>query len=147
MITAWWIGKDFGRKRSWPNFKILSWYLLGGTEDKDKRNPTKCLTAVWAFLGVKTLLLVFWFLTPCGNVHIYTCLFIFSLFNRTLIQTIWRNILTPSSGGTMCVLNVDIWLKVYMTSQLRSQHQHRHLTWELEKLQIFYLLGAVSIFK
>jgi len=29
--------KGFGRKRSWPNFKVLSWHLPGGTEENHKK--------------------------------------------------------------------------------------------------------------
>jgi hypothetical protein len=28
--------KGFGRKRSWPNFKVLPWDLLGGAEENHK---------------------------------------------------------------------------------------------------------------
>jgi hypothetical protein len=31
MMMNW---KGFGRKWSWPNFKVLSWNLPGGTEEK-----------------------------------------------------------------------------------------------------------------
>jgi hypothetical protein len=30
MIWNW---KGFGRKRSWPNFKVLSWHSTGGNEE------------------------------------------------------------------------------------------------------------------
>jgi hypothetical protein len=28
--------KGFGRKQSWPHFKVLSWHLRGGTEENHK---------------------------------------------------------------------------------------------------------------
>jgi hypothetical protein len=28
--------KGFGMKRSWPNFMVLSWHLLGGTKENHK---------------------------------------------------------------------------------------------------------------
>jgi hypothetical protein len=30
--------KGFGRKQSWPNFKVLSWYLPEGTEESHENN-------------------------------------------------------------------------------------------------------------
>jgi hypothetical protein len=40
--------KRCGRKRSWPNFKVLSWNLPGGTEEihktcQDCRSPSRDL--------------------------------------------------------------------------------------------------------
>jgi hypothetical protein len=32
--------KGFGRERSWPNFKILSWQLLGGTEKNNEKSES-----------------------------------------------------------------------------------------------------------
>jgi len=34
MIINW---KGFGRKRSWPNFKVLSWHSPGETEQTMKK--------------------------------------------------------------------------------------------------------------
>jgi hypothetical protein len=34
MMMNW---KGFGRKGSWPNYKVLSWYLPGGTEENREK--------------------------------------------------------------------------------------------------------------
>jgi hypothetical protein len=33
-MTNWKVG---GRKHFWPNFKVLSWHLPGGTEEKPQK--------------------------------------------------------------------------------------------------------------
>jgi hypothetical protein len=37
MVMNW---KGFGRKRSWPNFKVLSWYSPEGTEKNHDKPQT-----------------------------------------------------------------------------------------------------------
>jgi hypothetical protein len=37
--------KGFVRKQSWPNFKVLSWYSSGGTEENHKKRRSGELVA------------------------------------------------------------------------------------------------------
>jgi hypothetical protein len=37
--------KGFGRKWSWPNFKVLSWHLPGGTEENHEKPQSGLLVS------------------------------------------------------------------------------------------------------
>jgi hypothetical protein len=41
------VNDEFGRKRSWPNIKVLFWHLLGGTE-KNHEKPQVRIADLWA---------------------------------------------------------------------------------------------------
>jgi hypothetical protein len=45
--------KGFGRKQSWPNVKLLSWHLPGGTEEN--HNTSVRIAGLWAEISTHVL--------------------------------------------------------------------------------------------